>query len=61
LSYVLWSRVLKMIKGYQGGVIQMLIPVVASVLGVVLLKEQVTPLLVVGGAMILAGIFLNAV
>jgi drug/metabolite transporter (DMT)-like permease len=61
LSYVLWSRELRKIKGYQGGVVQMLIPVVASILGVTLLGEQVTLLLVIGGAMIVTGIYLNAV
>jgi drug/metabolite transporter (DMT)-like permease len=61
LSYVLWSKLLKMIKGYQGGVVQMLIPVVASILGVTLLNEQVTVWLIVGAVLILVGIMLNAV
>ncbi len=61
LSYILWSRVLKLIKGYQGGVVQMLIPVLAAILGITLLKEQVTDLLIIGGTMILTGIYLNAV
>ena len=61
LSYVLWSRVLKRIKGYQGGVVQLIVPVLAGLMGVFLLHEQISPLLVIGGATILAGIYLNAV
>lgn len=61
LSYVLWSRILKRIKGYQGGVVQLIVPVLAGLMGVFLLHEQITPLLVIGGATILAGIYLNAV
>ncbi len=59
LSYALWHSVLTKISASQGGVSQLLVPVIGVIMGVLLLGEQVTISLAVGGAMILAGIFLN--
>lgn len=61
LSYILWHTVLRRIKASQGGVVQLTVPVLASVMGVLLLREDLTPALVVGGAAVLVGIYLNRV
>jgi len=60
LSYVLWHKALTKIKASQGGVFQMFVPIIAAAMGVTLLAEDVTISLIVGGAMILVGIYLNS-
>jgi drug/metabolite transporter (DMT)-like permease len=58
LSYVLWQRVMKRIRASQGGISQLLVPILTSVIGVLVLGEEVTPLLIIGGFLVLTGIFL---
>lgn len=59
LSYVLWHKVLGRISSSQGGVSQLIAPIMSSVMGVLLLGEQVTSSLLLGGAAILVGIYFN--
>lgn len=59
LSYALWHRVMKKIKASQGGIVQLLVPVIAALMGILLLGEEVTLSLIVGGILILVGISLN--
>jgi len=61
LSYVLWHLTLRRIKASQGGIVQLVVPVLASLMGIGLLGEHVTVTLVLGGASVLAGIYLNRV
>jgi drug/metabolite transporter (DMT)-like permease len=59
LSYVLWNRVLKRLKSSQGGISQLIAPILTAIMGVVLLGEAVTVSLLLGGSFILVGIYLN--
>ena len=59
LSYIAWNRVLRKIKTSQGGLVQLLVPVITSVLGLFLLSEAFTLTLLIGGSVILIGIYLN--
>ena len=59
LSYVVWNSVLKKVRASQGGLAQLLVPVLTAGMGVVLLAEKISAALVVGGALILAGIYVN--
>jgi len=61
LSYVLWHAVLRRIKASQGGIVQLTVPVLASAMGILLLGEDLTAALVLGGAAVLVGIYLNRV
>ena len=61
LSYVLWHLTLRRIKASQGGIVQLVVPVLASLMGIGLLGEHLTLTLVLGGASVLAGIYLNRV
>jgi len=61
LSYVLWHLTLRRIKASQGGIVQLTVPVLASGMGIVLLREHLTLALALGGACVLAGIYLNRV
>ena len=58
LSYVLWSRTLRKISASMGGLVQLAVPVLAPVMGVILLREQVTASLLLGGGLVLLGIYL---
>jgi drug/metabolite transporter (DMT)-like permease len=58
LSYVLWNRTLKEIPASVGGLVQLIVPVLAPAMGIALLGEQLTPSLVIGGALVLSGIYL---
>jgi drug/metabolite transporter (DMT)-like permease len=60
LSYILWNRVLKRLKASQGGLAQLLVPILTSIMGIVFLSEKVTSALVIGGALILLGIYVSA-
>ncbi len=60
LSYVVWNNVLKKVSASQGGLAQLLVPVLTAVLGVLFLSEKISATLVVGGALILAGIYVNS-
>ena len=59
LSYVLWNRVLKRLKASQGGLAQLIVPILTAIMGIVLLNEALTLSLLVGGSFILVGIYLN--
>lgn len=59
LSYILWHATLRRLRASQGGIVQLLVPVLASGMGIGLLGEQLTLSLVVGGAAVLVGIYLN--
>jgi len=61
LSYVLWHLTLRRIKASQGGIVQLIVPVLASGMGIGLLGEHLTLALALGGACVLAGIYLNRV
>jgi drug/metabolite transporter (DMT)-like permease len=58
LSYVLWNRTLKEIPASVGGLVQLIVPVLAPAMGIALLGEQLTPSLVIGGGLVLSGIYL---
>ncbi len=59
LSYVLWNRVLKRLKASQGGLAQLIVPILTAVMGILLLGEALTPALLIGGGFILVGIYVN--
>jgi drug/metabolite transporter (DMT)-like permease len=61
LGYVLWQRIMKRIRVYQGGVVQLVVPILTSVIGVAVLGEEVTAPLIIGGVLVLSGIFLSTV
>jgi drug/metabolite transporter (DMT)-like permease len=58
LSYVLWNRTMKQIPAYLGGVVQIVVPILAAIMGIVFLAEQITIPLILGGALVLSGIYL---
>ena len=60
LSYVLWNWTVKRLRASQAGISQLVVPVLTSVMGVLLLSEQVNASLVMGGAFVLAGIYINS-
>jgi drug/metabolite transporter (DMT)-like permease len=57
LSYVLWNQALKKISASMGGLVQLVVPVLAPAMGVILLREQVTASLLLGGGLVLLGIY----
>jgi drug/metabolite transporter (DMT)-like permease len=58
LSYVVWNRTMKKIPAYLGGLVQVTVPVIASIMGIIFLGELITSSLVLGGALALTGIYL---
>ena len=60
LGYVVWNNVLKKVSASQGGLVQLLVPVLTAAMGVLFLSERISAELVVGGAIILAGIYVNS-
>jgi drug/metabolite transporter (DMT)-like permease len=58
LSYVVWNRTMKKIPAYLGGLVQVTVPVLASIMGIIFLRELVTASLVLGAALVLSGIYL---
>lgn len=58
LSYVLWNATLKKIPASLGGLVQLVVPVLAPAMGIIFLGEQVTTSLIVGGALVLVAIYL---
>ena len=60
LSYVLWNWTLRRLRASQGGISQLVVPILTSALGVLLLSEQITASLLIGGALILVGIYINS-
>ena len=61
LSYVVWHQTLRRIKASQGGIVQLLVPVLASGMGIFLLREPFTIALALGGAFVLSGIYLGRI
>lgn len=59
LSYVVWHWALNRIKASQGGVVQMMVPVIAAGMGIAFLSEAPSLSLLAGGGLILLGIYLN--
>ena len=59
LSYALWNRLMNRIRASQGGMAQLIVPVLTTSMGILLLGEEVTSSLVLGGILILLGISLN--
>lgn len=56
LGYVLWYTAMGGLSTTQASIVQLSVPVLAAVAGVVLLSEEVTVRLVVSGAAILGGV-----
>ena len=59
IVYVLWNKILTRLRVSQGGLVQLLVPVLTSILGILLLSESITVTFLVGAAMILVGIYAN--
>lgn len=59
LSYVVWNGVLRRVTASLGGLVQLLVPGLTAVMGVLFLSEGISLTLVVGGALILSGIYVN--
>jgi drug/metabolite transporter (DMT)-like permease len=60
LGYILWYRALRELTTTQAAVIQLLVPVLAAVAGVLFLREPVTVRLVIASLLILGGVALAA-
>jgi len=58
LSYVLWNATVKRIPASLGGLVQLIVPILAPVMGFIFLSEQVTAPLVIGGGLVLLAIYL---
>lgn len=58
LGYVLWYAALPALKATQAAVLQLAVPILAALGGVLLLGERVTPRLLVAMALILGGVSL---
>ena len=58
LSYVGWNATVKKITASLGGLTQLMVPILAPVMGLVFLKEPLTLRLLYGGAFVLSGIYL---
>ncbi|OOV86862.1 DMT family transporter [Oceanospirillum linum] len=58
LGYVIWYATLPFYTGTQAAVLQLSVPVIAAVGGVVFVSEPVTMTLIIASLMILGGIFL---
>jgi drug/metabolite transporter (DMT)-like permease len=59
-GYVLYNRALRDLEASQVGAFINLAPVIGVVSGVVLLGETITPLAVLGGALVLGGLWMSA-
>jgi len=58
LGYTVWYMALKRLAGTSAAVVQLLVPVIAAIGGVIFVAEDITTRLMISGAMILGGIFL---
>ncbi len=58
LSYVLWNATVKRIPASLGGLVQLVVPILAPVMGIIFLGEQATPPLILGGGLVLLAIYL---
>lgn len=59
VGYALWYTVVLKINTVQAGVLQLLVPVLAAIAGVLLLEEQITLRLVISSVVILGGVGLS--
>ena len=57
-GYVIWYWVLKYLEASQVAVLQNIQPVAATALAAVMLGEPITPNLIVGGIIVIAGVVL---
>lgn len=58
LSYLLWNQTMKKIPASLGGLVQLAVPILATAMGIIFLGEQLTTSLVIGGGLVLVGIYL---
>jgi drug/metabolite transporter (DMT)-like permease len=58
LGYTFWYMALKRLAATHAAVVQLLVPVVAAIGGVIFVSEDITMRLMISGAMILGGILL---
>ncbi len=58
LGYTVWYMALKRLAATSAAVVQLLVPVIAAIGGVIFVAEDITTRLMISGAMILGGIFL---
>jgi len=58
-GYVLWSSVLKQLKLSTAAIIQLSVPVIATLGGVMFLDEQLTLSMTIACTMILLGIYIK--
>jgi drug/metabolite transporter (DMT)-like permease len=58
LSYVVWNATVKRIPVSLGGLVQLVVPILAPALGLIFLGEQIAPALLFGGGFVLLGIYL---
>ena len=58
LGYIIWYRALSDLSSTQAAVVQLLVPVITAVGGIIFLSEAVTLRLFIAGALILGGILL---
>jgi drug/metabolite transporter (DMT)-like permease len=60
LSYVIWSRSVSVVGGVRTAALGNLIPVVALVTARIVLGEPLGPLQIIGGAVVLTGVWLSS-
>lgn len=58
VGYSIWYRVLRHLSATQAGVLQLLVPVIAAIGGVIFVAEPLTMRLIISAALILGGIYL---
>lgn len=58
LSYLLWNQTMKKIPASLAGLVQLAVPILATAMGIIFLGEQLTTSLVIGGGLVLVGIYL---
>jgi drug/metabolite transporter (DMT)-like permease len=61
LGYVTWYAALQRLSGFTASIVQLAVPVLAAVGGVLLLGERITARLILAGALVLGGIALAIV
>jgi len=59
LSYALWHNIMKKIHAFQGGIAQLIVPVLTACMGILLLGEEIDIFVISGGVSVLTGIGLN--
>ena len=58
LGYAVWYRALRGLSGIQAGVLQLLVPVIAAIGGVLFASEPITQRLLLAGLLVLGGVLL---